>query len=136
MRWVLPMWALGVGCAAQSEPSECRPYRDDTGTPTAIDIVIRNDRAETLLIAQPCGDLAVHLESDRGWTSTGSCESCGRQFDGVDSTSCSICIGTGYLSVAPREQVVVRWSGMLHEHASPPPECFAEEPSGDGCHAQ
>jgi hypothetical protein len=137
MRWVLLIWAMGTGCASESEPRECRRHLDDSGTPTAVDIVIRNQRAETLLLAKPCGGIAVHLESDRGWTSGASfCETCGQQFDGVDTTTCSICLGIGYLSIAPREQVVVRWPGALYEHASPAPECFAAEPSDAGCYAR
>ncbi|MBC8072755.1 MAG: hypothetical protein IAG13_30825 [Deltaproteobacteria bacterium] len=138
MRWGLLIGAVAGACTSEPEPSECRQYRDDAGTPTAVDIVIRNDRAETLLLTQPCGDFAVHLESDRGWTSaTSLCNtSCGQRFDIAECTACFTCLGVSYFSLAPGEQVVLRWSGNLFEHASPAPECFAADACGDSCDAR
>lgn len=138
MRWSWWVWAGVVACVSDPEPRECRRYRDDTGTATTVDIVIRNDRSEMVLLLQPCGELAVHLQSERGWTSrTSLCNtSCGQQFDDAGCNACFTCLGVSYRSVAPGEQVVVRWSGVLYEHASPAPECFAGEPCGDSCDAR
>lgn len=134
-------WMIGcislLGCAVD-EPRVCKQYRDDDATPTPVDIRIRNGLDVAVMLAHGCGQLAVRLQSEQGWSSEfdGCNASCEQQFDGDTCYGCTVCLGSSYLRIEPGATATVPWWGALYERAMPEPECFASSPCGESCLAQ